>query len=47
MHDNEINVYQISAVHSSQKTIFRTPIQRVFCGGIKGTVVSGGIYAAL
>ena len=47
MHDNEIIFHQIRAVHSPYKLIFRIPIQRVSCCGIKGTIVSGGIYAAL
>ncbi len=47
MHDNEIIFHTISVIHSPHKIISRTPIQRAFCIGIKRTVVSGDIYAAL
>lgn len=47
MHNNGTNFHQIGIIHSHYDVISKVPIQPVFCGGIKGTVVSGGIYAAL
>ncbi len=45
MHDNKIIFHQIGVIHSPHKVMSKTPIQPVFCSGLKGTVVLDAEYA--